>query len=62
VFNSYEGPVGFRLPEAPESRNWRLLVDTNNPNQVSSFAFGETYEVTGRSLLAFLLERAAPTA
>ena len=58
VLNSYEGPVGFELPEVPESENWRLLVDTNSPNQVATFAFGETYEVTGRSLLAFLLEGA----
>jgi glycogen operon protein len=62
VLNSYEGPVSFTLPEVPESRNWHLLVDTNNPDQVSSYAFGDKYEVTGRSLLAFLLEGAEPTA
>src|SRR5665213_3548606 len=62
VLNSYEGPVSFTLPEVPESRNWHLLVDTNNPDQVSSYAFGDKYEVTGRSLLAFLLEGAGPAA
>jgi glycogen operon protein len=47
VFNSYEGAVGFKLPEVPDAKSWRLLVDTNLPEQVSAFAFGQTYEVTG---------------
>jgi isoamylase len=62
VLNSYEGPVGFNLPKVPESKNWRLLVDTNSLNKDSSFAFGETYEVTGHSFLCFLLEGAKPPA
>jgi isoamylase len=62
VLNSYEGAVGFKLPEVPESKSWRLLVDTSSSDQSSSFAFGEMYEVTGRSFLAFLLEGARPTA
>jgi isoamylase len=62
VPNSYEGPVGFKLADMPESKNWRLLVDTNNPNEVSSFAPRETYEVTGRSFLAFLFQGAKPAA
>jgi isoamylase len=62
VLNSYEGAVGFKLPEVPESKSWRLLVDTSSSDQSSSFAFGEMYEVTGRSFLALLLEGARPTA
>jgi hypothetical protein len=38
------------------------LSNTNCPNPVSSFAFGETFEMAGRSLLAFLLEGAEPAA
>jgi isoamylase len=61
VLNGYEGPVGFKLPEVPEIKSWRLLVDTNNPHEASSsIAFGEKHEVTGRSFLAFLLEGAKP--
>jgi isoamylase len=58
----YEGPDGFNLPKVPEPKNWRLLVDTNSLNKDSSFAFGETYEVTGHSFLCFLLEGAKPPA
>jgi hypothetical protein len=52
----YDGPVGFKLPEVPESKDWRLLVDTNSPQEASSFAFGATYEVAGRLFLAFMKE------
>ena len=27
VLNGYQGAVGFELPEAPEAKAWRLLVD-----------------------------------
>ena len=62
VFNSFEGTVGFTLPAVPESKAWRLLVDTNIPNGPADeiFDFGQTYEVTGRSLLAFRLEGVTP--
>ena len=33
VFNSYQGAVGFKLPEVPEAKAWRLLLDTNMPEQ-----------------------------
>jgi glycogen operon protein len=62
VLNSFEGPVGFTLPLVPDSKDWRLLLDTNNTSELSTFAFGETCEVTGRSFLAFLLEGAKPAA
>jgi isoamylase len=37
---------------------WRCLLDTNNPDDGSHEAFqtGETYEITGRSLVLFVLE------
>jgi glycogen operon protein len=64
VLNSYEGAVAFTLPQVPESKSWRLLLDTNIPDAtaVEVFDFGQAYEVTGRSMLAFLLEGAAPVA
>ena len=62
VLNSYEGAVGFTLPEVPESKAWRLLVDTNIPDgpEDELFDFGQSYEVTGRSFLAFRLEGVTP--
>jgi isoamylase len=64
VMNAYEGAVDFRFPEVPEAKNWRLLLDTNIPDSTADevFGFGDNYEVTGRSMLAFLLEGAAPVA
>ena len=61
VLNSFQGAVGFKLPEVPEAKAWRLLLDTNMPEQLSSFTFGQSYEVTGRSFLAFLLEGTGTT-
>jgi isoamylase len=59
VMNSYHDAVVFKLPEAPEGLNWELLIDTNIPdaNDNVPFAFGAEYEVTGRSLLLFLMQR-----
>ena len=61
VFNSWQDAVGFTLPEAPDGRDWQLLVDTNIPDteEDKPFAVGATYEVTGRSLLLFLMCREA---
>jgi isoamylase len=57
IMNSFEGTVGFKLPEAVGGTQWSLLVDTNIPDtpEGGHFAFGSTYEVTGRSLLLFAL-------
>ncbi len=59
IMNSFEGTVGFKLPEAVAGSHWSLLVDTNIPDAPEGvhFAFGSTYEVTGRSLLLFALVR-----
>src|SRR5205085_2686778 len=57
IMNSFEGGVAFRLPQATGGSQWSLLVDTNIPDAPpgANFAFGSTYEVTGRSLLLFSL-------
>jgi isoamylase len=59
VLNSYYDAVFFKLPEAPEGVNWELLLDTNIPyaGGGKTFEFGAEYEVTGRSLLLFLMRR-----
>jgi glycogen operon protein len=66
VFNAHHDVVVFKLPEAAGGRDWLRLVDTNLPeaNQdlededlehAERFSFGQTYQVTGRSLLLFVL-------
>ncbi|GAB6842943.1 glycogen operon protein [Methylorubrum rhodinum] len=59
VLNTWQDMVGFILPEPPEGSGWRLLVDTNAPDDGSETTFraGDAYEVTGRSLLLFLMDR-----
>ncbi len=58
VINGYEDTVGFTLPECPGGAGWDLLADTNVPDHEDSpgFAFGDAYQVTGRSFLLFLLQ------
>jgi isoamylase len=60
ILNSFDGAVGFKLPEAVAGTQWSLVVDTNIPDAPpgATFAFGSTYEVTGRSLLLFALGQA----
>jgi glycogen operon protein len=68
IVNSYGGVVPFKLPEAVGGKQWVCLVDTNQPDldELPRFDFGHSYEVTGRSLLLFILEpdrtRRRPTA
>jgi isoamylase len=59
VMNSGHEAVAFTLPAAPDGNDWRLLIDTNVPDAegAESFEVGAAYEVTGRSLLLFLMER-----
>ena len=60
VVNGYHDVVVFKLPAVPEGRHWTRLVDTNIPEDASLPALdvGTPYEVTGRSLLLFVLEAA----
>ena len=46
------------VPETAGGSDWQLLIDTNLPEdaEMGSFAAGEAYGVTGRSLLLFALE------
>ncbi len=57
VFNAYHDVVEFALPEVPEGKRWVGLIDTNDParRDPPAFDFGHRYEVTGRSLLLFVL-------
>jgi glycogen operon protein len=58
VFNAHHDIVNFKLPEAPGGERWRCAIDTNLPTRedLTPFAFGSEYMVTGRSFLMFLLE------
>jgi glycogen operon protein len=57
IMNSFDGIVAFKLPQAVAGSRWSLLLDTNIPDAPpgANFAFGSSYEVTGRSLLLFAL-------
>lgn len=57
VFNAYHDVVNFKLPRVPEGRRWMGLIDTNDPARAepASFEFDYPYQVTGRSLLLFVL-------
>jgi isoamylase len=61
VLNGFHDLVGFTLPETVGGWHWQLLIDTNLPEdaEMGSFATGEVYGVTGRSLLLFALEPAS---
>ena len=58
VLNGYHDLVEFTLPETVGGWHWRLLIDTNLPDdaEMGSFATGEAYGVTGQSVLLFALE------
>jgi glycogen operon protein len=56
VLNAHHDVVRFKLPEAAGGSKWVSLIDTNNQAELKEFAFGHDYEVTGRSLLLFILQ------
>jgi isoamylase len=64
IFNAHHDVVLFSLPEINGGGEWRRLVDTNlpdedeDPEERPRFAFGNQYQVTGRSLLLFELRPA----
>jgi glycogen operon protein len=60
VLNAHHDVVEFELPAVTDGDSWRCLVDTNVPERIedSPHVFGDKYEVTGRSFLMFVLERA----
>jgi glycogen operon protein len=60
VFNAHHDVVVFTLPKVPGGRDWRRLIDTNLPEEDderdgATFKFGHRYQVTGRSLLTYVL-------
>jgi len=63
VTNAHHDIVEFTLPKASGGRDWVRLIDTNLPDEDedydrnAAFKFGHRYQVTGRSLLLFLLRR-----
>jgi glycogen operon protein len=63
VLNAHHDVVLFTLPEAAGGSEWVCLIDTNRPDvdDLPRFPFGHQYEVTGRSLLLFMLRPALGT-
>jgi glycogen operon protein len=57
IFNPWQDVVKFKLPAAVGGEAWKLLADTNTPDQKEEpqFGFGREYQVTARSLLLFKL-------
>jgi isoamylase len=57
VLNGHHDLVQITLPESRSGDRWSLLVDTNLPEDAErdQFVSGDSYEVTGRSLLLFAL-------
>ncbi len=57
VLNAHHDLVDVTLPEIPGSQQWTCLIDTNMPvrDELPEFDSGDTYQVTGRSLLLFAL-------
>ena len=58
MYNAYHDLVQFTLPESVGGSAWTRLLDTNLPDsqEVASFRSGERYDVTGRSMLMFVLK------
>jgi isoamylase len=58
VFNGHGDFVEFTLPECYGAMHWSLVVDTNieDSSVKGTFAPGDKYGVTGRSLLLFVLQ------
>jgi isoamylase len=59
IVNAHHEAVVFKLPTVVGGRDWRRLLDTNQPEpgRPKPFEFGHDYVVTGRSLLLFKLSR-----
>ncbi|HUC73124.1 MAG TPA: glycogen debranching protein GlgX [Stellaceae bacterium] len=58
VLNGFHDIVGFTLPQTAGGSRWSLLIDTNlaEDAELGTFATGEVYGATGRSLLLFALD------
>ncbi len=57
LLNGHHDLVAFTLPPCADGKGWTRLIDTNLEAQDdATFAIGDSYQVTGRSLLVFALE------
>jgi isoamylase len=61
VFNAHHDVVKFTLPQTAGGDEWSIVLDSNLPDREEApmFKTGDSYEVTGRSLLLFALQPAA---
>jgi isoamylase len=61
VFNAHHDVVKFTLPQTAGGDEWSIVLDSNLPDREEAplFKTGDSYEVTGRSLLLFALQSAA---
>jgi glycogen operon protein len=59
IVNAHHDVVSFKLPEVPQGQQWILQLDTNQTDfdPGETFAFGDEYQVTGRSMLMFELKK-----
>jgi isoamylase len=57
ILNAHHDLVEFRFATQGDRSSWRLLIDTNIPDESNAPVFdsGTSYGVTGRSLLLFEL-------
>jgi isoamylase len=64
VFNSFHDLVNFSLPDVKDNARWTCLVDTNMPvrSDLPTFAPGEVFGITGRSVVLFSLAADGETA
>ena len=58
IVNQHSDVVEFTMPEATGGNNWSLLIDTNvdDNSEQGTFATGDKYAATARSLLLFCLQ------
>ncbi|GJD57671.1 glycogen debranching protein GlgX [Methylobacterium dankookense] len=58
LYNAYHDLVQFTLPETMGGDAWTRLLDTNLPDSqaIEHFTAGDSYDVTGRSMLMFVLK------
>ncbi len=58
VLNAHHDVVNFKLPEVAGAKVWRRLIDTNAPEAEGAqrVRIGDEYQITGRSLLLFVVE------
>jgi glycogen operon protein len=58
LYNAYHDLVSFTLPASVGGAAWTRLLDTNLPDsqEAAHVGIGERYDVTGRSMLMFVLK------